>query len=298
MKLPEFIAPLPELRKPVATPRRCNGRVHKVIRRRQDSPAPVGAIARDGALGQLNRGSEMKTIPMHKRSGLRAITASICLALATQVAHGADHLSQERTGLFSGILLGAVMGGPPGAVIGAIGGGLAGRSMAEHAAAQERQSQVEALQVQLRQADARVAAARASRARTLVASAAALTGSAAGARLALESSVQFRTGSAELERHYEGQLRTLAALALQFPGAQVHLIGYADSRGPASLNQRLSADRVQAVRAVLVNGGVEPGRIGVRALGESEPLYEAVDPEGRDFERRVLIRIDAGGSQT
>lgn len=229
---------------------------------------------------------------------LGATAAVLCLSLASGATLAADQDHRERTGLFSGLVLGAVVGGPPGAVIGAIGGGLAGRSAGQEDAAQARQAELERLRVELQQAQAQALAERASAQRRQMVATALARQSATPPALSLDSSVQFRTASSELEPHYAAQLRSLATLARQFPTVRVHLLGHADPRGSAAANRQLSQDRVQTVRAALVAGGVAEERITVRALGESEPLYGADDGEGRDFERRVLIRMISAGAQS
>lgn len=229
---------------------------------------------------------------------MRATAAALCLGLGSGAAMAADQERRERSGLFSGLVLGAVVGGPPGAVIGAIGGGLAGRSAAREETAEDRQAQIERLRLELQQVQAQALAERATAQRRQMMATAMARRSATEPALSLDSSVQFRTASAELEPHYAAQLRTLAALARQFPNLRVHLLGHADPRGSAAANRQLSQARVQTVCAALVAGGVAEERITVRALGESEPLYGADDGEGRDFERRVLIRMITSGAQS
>lgn len=235
---------------------------------------------------------------------LRTTAAALTLCLGSGVAVAADQQRQERTGLLSGLVLGAVVGGPPGAVIGAIGGGLAGRSAGREDAVAAHQAQIERLRAQLQQTElqraelqkAKTEAERAAAQRGRMTAAAVVHNPAPS--LSLDSSVQFRTASAELEPHYAAQLRSLAALARQFPQVRVHLLGHADLRGGAAANRQLSQERVRAVRAVLLAAGVEKERITCRALGESAPLYERGDHEGRDFERRVLIRMISAEAQS
>lgn len=231
-----------------------------------------------------------------KRLFLRASAAALGLALASGSAWAADRQASERAGLFSGIVVGAVLGGPPGAVIGAVGGGLAGRAAADRADDHRQQAEIERLRTQVQRSEARAAALQQAGEAQWTASTVALQQPAPRPALALDSSVQFRTASAELEPHFGTQLRTLAALARQFPDVQVQLLGYADLRGSSEANRRLSAARVEAVRTALIEAGLPPECITHRALGESEPLYQTGDHEGRDFERRVLIRMASGGT--
>lgn len=241
----------------------------------------------------------MNTVRISRRAFILPVAATLCLSLAADVATAAEPETQETAGLISGMLVGAIVGGPPGAVIGAVGGGLAGRSAGRARALEQRNAEVKHLQAEIHRARAELAAERrAAERRTMVASTAPVVIAPPLPELALESTVQFRTGSAELESHYVTQLGGLAAFASGFEHANVQLIGHADRRGPTPANQRLSAARVEAVRAALVAGGLAPEGISTKAPGESEPLYEDADKEGRDFERRVLIRIESQESRS
>lgn len=241
----------------------------------------------------------MSTVRTFAKHALRPLTLAVGLSFVSGVATAADGHRSEHVGLLSGIVVGALVGGPPGAVIGAVGGGLAGRSAEKERRLEQRDAEIARLQDELEQAQTRRAAAQEQlERRELIASTAAVGVAPRLPALALESSVQFRTGSAELEPHYAGQLRELARFAGRYPDARVHLRGYADTRGSASANQTLSAARVQAVRAALIAGGMAAQRISEQALGESQPLYDDGDREGRDFERRVLIRIESGQVQS
>ncbi len=237
----------------------------------------------------------MNTVPIKRRSFLRPAVATLCVAVLSGPVAASERgtSAQERVGLFSGMLLGAAVGGPPGAVIGAIGGGLGGRSYGRQRTLDRQDAEIERLRAELEQAEARAAA------RSDAAAGVATVASTAPAELnlwqpreALEASVQFRSGSAALEPHFAQQLRHLAAFANDLPRAIVHLAGYADPRGGAPENLKLSSARVRAVRDALIAEGIADSRITSEAFGESRPLYAADDRERRGFERRVLIRIE------
>jgi OOP family OmpA-OmpF porin len=66
---------------------------------------------------------------------------------------------------------------------------------------------------------------------------------------------------------------------------RIEVDGHADSSGPAELNRRISAARARAVAAVLVEAGVDPSRIEVRAHGEEQP-----SETGEDRRVEVVIR--------
>ena len=72
------------------------------------------------------------------------------------------------------------------------------------------------------------------------------------------------------------------------PELALDLEGYTDAKGSRQYNVRLSQRRVDAVRAYLIEQGVERHRIRASARG---PAANAAVPEGR--KRRVDIKLVA-----
>ncbi len=66
--------------------------------------------------------------------------------------------------------------------------------------------------------------------------------------------------------------------------------GYTDQIGSESYNQKLSLERaIFYADFLVVNSGIDPGRVFVRGLGESLPIAGNETPEGRALNRRVEI---------
>jgi outer membrane protein OmpA-like peptidoglycan-associated protein len=73
------------------------------------------------------------------------------------------------------------------------------------------------------------------------------------------------------------------------PGIQIQLDGFADERGNAAYNQKLSRKRVEFVRRQLIARGVDASRIGIAAHGESKAVDNEVDSFA--LERRVSMTL-------
>jgi outer membrane protein OmpA-like peptidoglycan-associated protein len=71
----------------------------------------------------------------------------------------------------------------------------------------------------------------------------------------------------------------------------VQLEGHTDYLGDPAKNQKLSEQRVEAVRDYLVSKGIKKGRIKLKAFGGSMPLSRDNTPEGHRLNRRVEMRI-------
>lgn len=75
------------------------------------------------------------------------------------------------------------------------------------------------------------------------------------------------------------------------PDLQIIIEGHTDSTGEDGHNQELSERRASAVRAYLVRQGIEEDRMDAVGLGETEPVGDNDTPEGRQQNRRVVLKV-------
>lgn len=71
----------------------------------------------------------------------------------------------------------------------------------------------------------------------------------------------------------------------------IRLVGHTDTSGSPQYNVSLSERRASAVKSVLVNNGVDNGKVAVKAMGESEPAVQTGDGVKERLNRRVEIFI-------
>ncbi len=91
----------------------------------------------------------------------------------------------------------------------------------------------------------------------------------------------------------EGKAK-LDELAAQLGGINLEVIiavGHTDSVGTDAYNQKLSVRRADAVKAYLVNKGVESNRVYTEGKGEKQPVADNKTAEGRAKNRRVEIEV-------
>lgn len=109
-----------------------------------------------------------------------------------------------------------------------------------------------------------------------------------------EKNVFFKTASAEISADGKATLNEIAREAPKTRGYAVSVLGYADPRGTAKTNQRLSNRRAQAVINYLKQSGhLQPGRVlAASAMGE-EYLHaaQAADEKAQANSRRVTVRV-------
>ena len=114
-----------------------------------------------------------------------------------------------------------------------------------------------------------------------------------------ESTVYFKTGSAVIADNYKQNLRTLAQKAPSFGNYRISILGFADPRGNAAANERLSHKRAAAVSNLLrQTGSIQPGRVlSPSAMGEGTAAPGETAPTSADEARRVVVRVVTPKSQ-
>lgn len=122
----------------------------------------------------------------------------------------------------------------------------------------------------------------------------------AGCQIILEEEVsisldvEFPFDSAQIQPRYYEEIREVARFMREYPSTEAIIEGHTDSVGPAEYNQRLSQQRAEAVREVLVQQfGVEPDRLSARGYGETRPIESNATEAGRQENRRVVAVLKA-----
>jgi outer membrane protein OmpA-like peptidoglycan-associated protein len=108
-----------------------------------------------------------------------------------------------------------------------------------------------------------------------------------------EVTVYFDSGSTAIASAHQLQLRQLAQNAASHGNYRISILGFADSRGDAAANERLSLRRAGAVSNFLrQTGSIEPGRVlSPSAMGEGTTAPGIAPPQNDDEARRVIVRV-------
>jgi OOP family OmpA-OmpF porin len=101
--------------------------------------------------------------------------------------------------------------------------------------------------------------------------------------------VKFATNSDELLPESIPVLENAIATLKRYPEVNIEVAGHTDNRGSDAYNQQLSARRADSVLKYLKDGGVV-NAITSRGYGESEPVASNDTDDGRQQNRRVVLR--------
>jgi outer membrane protein OmpA-like peptidoglycan-associated protein len=106
-----------------------------------------------------------------------------------------------------------------------------------------------------------------------------------------DSVFKFDFDSADLSPHNRELLSRIAGILLVSKGYGLSIFGYTDDVGTREYNQKLSERRATAVRAYLVQAGLNPAIINVRGYGKTNPLVSGGTEQARARNRRVEIAL-------
>ncbi len=229
---------------------------------------------------------------------------------------------QEPAGFITGAVIGGFAAGPIGAVVGAGLGtwlgnrvhraGEARKAEAQVALLQGDKSKLQAMTTELEAKTAELETARGELEETNRALTARLDQLAHSVEAAeeakdadareeaakvldgLQGDILFRTGSADIPEETSHEIETLAGMLAKSPSLTIRLDGYADPRGTAEGNMKLSEARADAVRDLFLAAGVHEQALEVNAYGRSRSTAE--DSDGYALERRVRLTLTAAPS--
>src|SRR5262247_3802727 len=103
--------------------------------------------------------------------------------------------------------------------------------------------------------------------------------------------VLFAPGKAEVGPGAQRSIDKLADFLKAYPRRNVLVEGFSDNIGDESFNIKLSQQRADAVRDLLVARGVSPQRIQTKGYGPKVPVVDNDSAAGRQQNRRVEVLV-------
>ncbi len=96
----------------------------------------------------------------------------------------------------------------------------------------------------------------------------------------------FKTGDAETI----ASLDAIKEILKNYPNAKWSIEGHTDSTGSDKLNQKLSEDRANAIKKVLIDNGIKSENLTAVGFGKAKPIASNKTKEGRAQNRRTEVR--------
>ncbi len=212
---------------------------------------------------------------------------AILSLVAAPGAFAGNASREENIGVSSGALVGAIVGGPAGFIAGAAFGAKLGDTLHQKNESIDTMSAaLEAAREDTRSLNSDYDSVSAELRRLQQVSRPELV-SLLQAGIAMD--LLFRTDEYVLADTTGERLATLAATLASMTDVRVRLDGFADERGAADYNYKLSEQRVDFVREQLIAAGAHPSRIAAAAHGEVAAQDASADSYA--LERRVSLTL-------
>ncbi|NQY29286.1 MAG: OmpA family protein [Flavobacteriaceae bacterium] len=108
---------------------------------------------------------------------------------------------------------------------------------------------------------------------------------------AYAKTILFDSGKASFKEQAFSALTAMNAIFKEYPTAKFDLGGHTDSAGSAKNNQKLSENRVNAVRDWFIANGIKADRLTATGFGEVNPIDSNRTRAGRANNRRVEVKL-------
>ena len=105
------------------------------------------------------------------------------------------------------------------------------------------------------------------------------------------TAIEFRSGSAYLNRKGRQALDAVAEVLAREPRVQVEISGHTDARGDSALNLELSRRRAEAVKRYLVSKGIPESHFTSAGYGDTSPVAGNETRRGRMSNRRIEFHV-------
>lgn len=219
--------------------------------------------------------------------GHKIILAGLIATMTAAPAFAEKSSSEENIGIGVGAAIGTIAGGPIGMVVGAaLGARLGGEMNQRETEAEQFAASLQVSQQRVGELEQEIDALGGDLQRMQNESRPELLSLL---QAGIEMDLLFRTDEHVLAATTGSRLQQLAAGLAKMPDVFVQLDGFADERGDAEYNRKLSVRRAEHVKDVLTVNGVPAARISVKAHGESPAVDDDVDSFA--FERKVSLTL-------
>jgi outer membrane protein OmpA-like peptidoglycan-associated protein len=101
----------------------------------------------------------------------------------------------------------------------------------------------------------------------------------------------FQSGTVELTAESQRQISEILAAIEARKSKDISIVGHTDRVGSREANYQLGLERVDSIKAILVDKGVDPSGIEVASHGEDNPLVETEDEVEEPRNRRIEITV-------
>ena len=112
-----------------------------------------------------------------------------------------------------------------------------------------------------------------------------------GCPIVVNLHVNFDNDSANVKKDSMSEINKYADFLTTYKNYSAKIVGYTDSKGSTSYNQKLSEKRANSVKKILVEEGVNASQVSSVGMGEANPVADNATKEGRASNRRIEAEL-------
>lgn len=112
-----------------------------------------------------------------------------------------------------------------------------------------------------------------------------------GCPLKIKLDINFEYNSAKIHSASVALVQNYADFLNKYTNYSTKIVGHTDSRGSEKYNQKLSEQRANSVRNMLLEKGVDASRVTAEGMGELSPVADNTTEEGRAQNRRIEAEL-------
>jgi OOP family OmpA-OmpF porin len=109
--------------------------------------------------------------------------------------------------------------------------------------------------------------------------------------------IEFDRNGEKIRPGSTGTLDNAVLVLKEYPSLRILVSGHTDTDGSREFNVELSQKRANAVKAYLVNKGIDASRIETRGVAFDEPIADNDTKEGKQKNRRIEFKLLEGTGQ-
>jgi outer membrane protein OmpA-like peptidoglycan-associated protein len=108
---------------------------------------------------------------------------------------------------------------------------------------------------------------------------------------AYAKTILFNSGKSTFQQQTYPVLQAITAILKEYPNSKFSIEGHTDSDGKEEMNQILSTSRAEAVKAYLIENGIDATRLSSTGFGEGSPIDSNKTSAGKANNRRVEVKL-------
>jgi len=103
--------------------------------------------------------------------------------------------------------------------------------------------------------------------------------------------INFENGSSSIDEASKVRIMKIVDFLKENVNYKMNIVGYTDNTGNTSLNKKLSQDRAESVKMLIIKHGIDASRLDAIGKGDKNPIADNSTQDGRAKNRRIEAEL-------